>query len=299
MKLKKTALVVLVKKAGIDPESEAWKAVTGAAAPEESDDELPAVLTTALDNGLLGLEAAKVHPEVEAAFKGKLFNQVDTKLSAALKVLGLDDTAIKAALDGKATPDKVGAAIEAATAKVKGEGKHSDQQREQAWVTEKTALEQKLATANTAAEQAQQQAQGLEQDYALSQYLGDTKRFPLRTDLPNLTRYAKSELLTAIERKGAKLVIKDGQPTLVMKDDPEKPFHDTGAAAPLNLDDFTKTTLDGAGFIAKQVGNQNQLHNQQHQQQPNQPPADAQAAASMAANLAIINQAANQPQPAA
>lgn len=295
MKLKKTTLLALVLKAGIDPESDPFKKFIGKEAPEDSDDEAPAGLFGEMDKKLLSIDAAKTHPEIEGAVKGKFLALADDAIKEYLTQAGLDDAAQKTLLDGKKTPDRIKLALAKVQDLGKGAGKATDQERETAWQTKETAFKQTIQDLETkygteVSGRAQDQA-----EFALTSFLGNKDNFALRTDVPNIGKYAKGEVLAAIDAKGAKLVVKDGAPLLVFKNDPEKPFFESGSTKALDLKEFTASTLDAAGFIAKQGGEQQQQHNIETPRPTNEAAKGvAQAASSFAANAALLANSAKQ-----
>jgi effector-binding domain-containing protein len=290
MQIAKKTLVGWLTKAGLDPESDAFKAFAGKDAPEDSDVKLPDAALTALDGKLLGLEAAKIHPEVTAAAQAKYYGLVDEATNTFLKTAGLDDAAIKTLFDGKKTPVRVAEALAHVQKLAKESGKGSNEERENAWKTEKQKFEDQIKTLTSDYESEKTGREADRNQYALSSFLGDREAFKLRDDLPNLGEYAQMALLKKIgELPGAKLIAKDGKPMLVMKDDPEKPYHKTGDTNPLDLKAWTAEVLAEGKFLNLQPGGQNQQHgNPMPPNQQNQPPANTQAAASLAVNDQFI-----------
>lgn len=231
-----TLLSDLAKKAGVDTTQQDFVSLLS------HDIEIPDAIATAMNKGLLNIDAAKNNPDVKKAIRAEALNGVDSKINDILEELGIDDAA--EILEEKNSYEK----IAKLTKKVKElEGKKAGSGKKE----EKDALETKIADLN-------KEIKGLKDGHTVKEKEwqtareGDLNRFDLHkkllgkeyalpkemdSDLKLTT--AESAINKALATKGYKLVRTETGLSIVDKDG-NKAYNDNHE--PLEVDQF----IDGA-----------------------------------------------------
>lgn len=211
-----TLLSDLAKKAGVDITQQEFVSLLS------HDIEIPDAIATAMNKGLLNIDAAKNNPEVRKAARAEVLNGVDSKVSEILEELGIDDAS--EILEEKNSYEKITKLtkkVNELAAKKAGSTKKE----------EKDVLEQKIADLNkeiktlkdghTVKEKEWQEARnGDLTNFEIQKILlGKEYSLPKEMDADLKVTTAQSAINKALAAKGLKLVRNEqGQLAIVDKD---------------------------------------------------------------------------------
>lgn len=211
-----TLLSDLAKKAGVDITQQEFVSLLS------HDIEIPDAIATAMNKGLLNIDAAKNNPEVRKAARAEVLNGVDSKVSEILEELGIDDAS--EILEEKNSYEKITKLtkkVNELAAKKAGSTKKE----------EKDILEQKIADLNkeiktlkdghTVKEKEWQEARnGDLTNFEIQKILlGKEYSLPKEMDADLKVTTAQSAINKALAAKGLKLVRNEqGQLAIVDKD---------------------------------------------------------------------------------
>lgn len=152
----KEFLTVLLTKAGVKLDEEA---ITQAlAVPELSTLQIPDSLITPIDNGLLGIQAAKNnHPEIQKHYKAQIYDGIDKMIARMIDEHKISDE-VKADILAEPSSTK---RIELLTAKLKEEA----EKKGSAGKGEKDSLQLEITKLNNELREIKQKEQGIHDDY--------------------------------------------------------------------------------------------------------------------------------------